>query len=185
MTLKEELFKGYSKPHTVYLANKIAPNQETFDELVELMLSPDMKISQRAAWIFSHCVEQRPWLIKKHLKLIINHLENPAHDAVKRNTLRVLQFIEIEEDEMGILADLCFKFLYSAKESIAIKAHSMTILYNIAKKYPELKNELKMAIQEQLPFGSAGIKNRGNKILRALEKISTPLKYSLTTFAIL
>jgi hypothetical protein len=48
----------------------------------------------------------------------------------------------------------------------------MTVLFNIVKKYPELKDELKMSIEDQLPYGSAGFKSRGRRILKSLEKIS-------------
>ena len=79
--------------------------------------------------------------------------------------------MDIPDDLLGITADICFSFLNSCQEPVAIRAHSMTILYNIVKKYPELKEELKVSIEDQIPYGSAGIKNRGNKILKALEKL--------------
>jgi len=171
MSLREEILKEHSKPHTVYLAHKIGPNQEAFDKLMELFLGNEHLVTQRAAWLFSHCVDTHPWLLKKHLKSMIENLEKPVHVAVKRNTLRILQFIEIPEDLLGLTADICFTFLNSGKETIAVKANAMTVLYNIVKKYPELKEELVIPIEEQMPFGSAGFKGRGRKILKALSKI--------------
>lgn len=44
----------------------------------------------------------------------------------------------------------------------------MTILHNLSKEHPDLKNELRVAIEEQMPYASAGFKSRGNKILKAL-----------------
>jgi len=172
MTIKEELLRDFSKPQMIFLANKIGANQESFDELIDLFLHDDIKVTQRAAWLLSHCVDQHPWLIEKHIEAIILNLEKDVNDAVKRNTLRVLQFMEIPEESMGILAEHCFNYLNSGKEPIAIKAYSMTILFNIVKVFPELKEELQMSIEDQLPFGSAGVKNRGNKILKALQKIN-------------
>ncbi len=172
MTIKEELLRDFSKPQMIFLANKIGANQESFDELIDLFLHDEIKVTQRAAWLVSHCVDLHPWLIEKHIEKIILNLEKDVNDAVKRNTLRVLQFMEIPEESMGILAEHCFNYLNSGKEPIAIKAHSMTILFNIVKVFPELKEELQMSIEDQLPFGSAGIKNRGNKILKALQKIN-------------
>jgi hypothetical protein len=98
-------------------------------------------------------------------------LQVPRSDAVKRCIIGILQDADIPEVEEGILADRCFQFLNSAKETIAVKVFSMTVLFRIVKKYPELKMELKESIQSQLPFGSAGFKNRGQKVLKALEKI--------------
>ncbi len=83
----------------------------------------------------------------------------------------MLQFIDIPEELLGLTAELCFNFLNSGQESIAVKANAMTVLFNIVKKYPDLKEELKITIEEQLPFGSTGFKNRGSKILKALKKL--------------
>ena len=171
MSLREEILKEHSKSHTTYLANKIGPSQEAFDELMELFLGDEYRVTQRAAWLVSHCVDAHPWLIRKHLKSVIKNLQKPVHVAVKRNTVRILQFMEIPEDLMGLTAEICFKFLNSGKETIAVKANAMTVLYTIVKKYPELKEELEISIQEQMPFGSAGFKSRGRKILQALSKI--------------
>ena len=139
MTLKEELLKEFSKKYVFNLAKKIGPDQERFDELIMLFLHDEYRVTQRAAWVLSHCVDNHPWLLEKHLEPIILNLQNDINDAVKRNTVRVLQFMEIPEDLMGILADACFKFLNSGKEPVAIKAHSMTILYNITRKFTRIK----------------------------------------------
>ena len=171
MRLKDELLKDFSKAQMVFLAQKIGPNQEDFDELIRLFLDKDQDVSKRAAWLVGHCTDNYPWLIDKHIKPLLQKLQKNANDPVKRNSLRSLISRDIPDELLGIAADICFKYLNSAKEPIAIKAHAMSILYNITRKYPELKDELKLSIEELLPFGSAGIKSRGNKILKALEKL--------------
>jgi hypothetical protein len=45
----------------------------------------------------------------------------------------------------------------------------MTVLANLAKKLPELKNELVPLIEDQMPFGSAGFISRGRKVLKELK----------------
>ncbi|MFT6970886.1 MAG: hypothetical protein ACJAXX_001453 [Roseivirga sp.] len=47
----------------------------------------------------------------------------------------------------------------------------MTVLLYIARNVAELNNELKIIIERQMPSSSAGFKSRGNKTLKALEKI--------------
>lgn len=44
----------------------------------------------------------------------------------------------------------------------------MTIIYNISQHVPELKPELKELIEEVIIYGSAGLKSRGNKIIKQL-----------------
>jgi len=172
MNLKEEILEDFSKQYVVYLAKKIGANQELFDELMILFLGKDYRITQRAAWILSHCFDENPWLINKHLKVMIDNLKKQVDVAVKRNTVKVLQHVDIPDDLLGDLAEICFGYLNSGKEAVAVKAHSMTILFNIVKKFPELKDELKLSIEDQMPYESAGFKARGRKILKALERMS-------------
>lgn len=170
-SLREELLKEHSKPHTVFLATEIGANQEAFDELMALFLGNEYRVTQCASRVVSHCCDEQPWLLQKHLKAIIENIQGAVHVAVKRNTLRMLQQIDIPEELLGLTAELCFNFLNSGKEPIAVKANGMTVLFNIVKKYPDLKEELRITIEEQMPFGSTGFKNRGSKILKALKKL--------------
>ncbi|MBX2840868.1 MAG: hypothetical protein KTR26_03800 [Flammeovirgaceae bacterium] len=170
MDLKEELLREYNKEHVVFLANYIGNDKEKFAELTDLFLHSEMRVTQRASWVVGHCADLHPELIHPHLTNLVNNLRNNIHDAVKRNTIRILQDIEIPEDLIGDVADICFEFLQSNKETIAIKVFSMTVLFNITKSIPELKNELKVIIEDQMPYGSAGFKSRGRKILKQLNK---------------
>ena len=171
MKLRDELLREHSKANTEYLTNQIGTDQEAFDELIALMFNNEYRVAQRAAWVVGHCIEAHPWLVKKHLKPMIENLQNPVHDAIKRNTLRILQFVDIPEDLHGITAEICFSILNSAKSPIAFKAHAMSALLDIVKIYPELKEELKISIEEQMPFGSAGFISRGRRTLNALKKL--------------
>ncbi|WP_020528207.1 hypothetical protein [Flexithrix dorotheae] len=171
MDLREELLREYNKEHVVFLANYIGNEQEKFAELIDLFLNGEMRVTQRASWVVGHCADQYPELITPYLPTLVYNLRNNIHDAVKRNTVRILQDIDIPEDLIGEAADICFEFLQSNKEAIAIKVFSMTVLFNITKSIPELANELKVIIEDQMPYGSAGFKSRGKKILKELNKI--------------
>ena len=87
---------------------------------------------------------------------------------MKRNTVRVLQDVKIPENMHGILTDICFQYLQNPSEAIAIKVFSMTIIHNLTKQYPELKEELKFILEEQIPFQSVGFRSRAGKILKDL-----------------
>lgn len=172
MMLSEDLTRDFSKRHTVMLAKEIGEDQGRFDELISIMISANPLTAPRAAWVASHCSDMHPWLVQKHLKQLIENLQNPVLDAVKRNSLRMIRSIEIPENMMGLTADVCFKFLYSTKEPIAVKVYAMDVLFGIIKKFPEMKDELKIAITDQMPFGSAGFRSKGRKILKMIDKMS-------------
>ena len=90
------------------------------------------------------------------------------HDAVKRNTLRLLQAISIPQRFHGEIMSLCFDYIASPDESAAIKAFSLTVLQNLSKQYPEIKQELKTIIEDRWEYESAAFKSRAKKILKQL-----------------
>lgn len=172
MDLRKQLLTTHSKENTTLIANYIGANRERFDKLMKLFLYDEYRVIQRAAWVVGDVSRLHPEIVMPYLPEMVENLKKPdLQDASKRNTLRFLQEIEVPEEHWGDLAELCFNFLTSIEEAVAIKVFSMTVLLGIVKNVPELKDELKYAIEDQLPYGSAGFKSRGKKTLKALEKV--------------
>jgi hypothetical protein len=171
MNLQKALLSEHSKAQTIKIVHFIGDNPERFKELMHLFFDPDYRTTQRAAWVMSGCVQKHPSLVTPYLNKMINNLRKPVHDAVKRNTVRVLQHLDLPDKLMGKTADICFELLSTPSEAIAIKAFSMTVLLNITKKQPDLKNELRILIEDQIPYASAGFLSRAKKTLKELDKL--------------
>jgi hypothetical protein len=172
MDLRKQLLTTHSKENTTLIANYVGTDAKRFAALMKLFLYDEYRVIQRSAWVVGDLCKSHPELAMPYLPEMVQNLKKPdAHDAVKRNTLRFMQDIEAPEALWGELAEVCFQFLISMEEAVAIKVFAMTVLLNIVKKVPELKDELRYAIEDQLPYGTAGFKSRGNKTLKALEKI--------------
>jgi len=169
MNLRDEILKEHSKKQTMKIVKYIGTDQKRFDELLRLFLADEYRVTQRAAWALSYCAIEHPELIQKHLKKIILNLEKPVHVAVKRNTLRFIQFVQIPRTLQGRAAEICFRFLNDLKEPIAIRVFAMSVLANICQVHPELSNELRLSIEAQLPYGSAGVHSRAKKVLKSLK----------------
>ena len=171
MNLEFEILKEHSKHQAMKIADWIGGDPKKFAELMGLFLTAEYRVVQRSAWIVSHCAEKHPALIKPWLSKMVKRAgEKNVHDAVKRNVVRVLQFIEIPRSLQGRVANLCFTFLDDPKEPIAVKAFSMTVLAEIAKCEPDLRHEISLVIEQMLPYGSPGIQARARKILNLLSK---------------
>ncbi len=169
MNLPLEIYHRYSKFHALKIVAWIGKDKERFEELMQLLFSDDEKIVLRASWLFSMCAEKHPQLIVPWLKKIIAGASAPnAPGAVKRNVVRTLQFVSIPKSLQGKVVNLCFEFLKNPQEAVAVKAFSMTVLANIAQQQPDLKHEIKLVIEEMLPYGSGGIISRGKKVLKQL-----------------
>jgi hypothetical protein len=172
MNLREEILKEHSKAQCTKIVKWVGSSQPRFDELFCFFLNDEYRVVQRAAWPVSYCVDAHPVLINKHWKMLMDHLKKPdLHDAVKRNSMRFMQEIDLPEKHHGAIMDLCFTYLESPKESLAVKVFSMSVLANLAKYYPEIKAELKLIIEDQLPHQSAGFKSRAKKVLKLLEQL--------------
>lgn len=170
MDIKEALLEEHSKAQTLKIKRYIGSSQDRFKELIDLILEDEYRIVQRASWVVKHTCDSNPMLIYPYLSDLIPRLRKPLHDAYKRNILHILSLLEVPEEYLGELADICFESLENRKEAVAIRVHAMQNLHNICFKEPELANELKLFIEEFMPHESAGFKSRGKKIIDSLRK---------------
>jgi hypothetical protein len=171
MNLVDTILKEHSTRQRNKIVAYVGKNPKRFAELVKVFLNGPYRVTQRAAWPLSYCVEAHPNLVKPHLKLLLKNMLKPGqHVAVKRNTLRLLQFVSVPKSLQGIVVDIGFKLLTDHKEPIAVKVFAMSALKDIALQEPELKNELIPVIEEQLPFASPAFISRARKVLKDLRK---------------
>lgn len=169
MNLREEILKEHSKAQCAKIVKWVGSSQQRFDELFSLFINDEYRVVQRSGWPLSYCVIDHPSFISKHWKALINNLKKTnLHNAVKRNSIRLMQGLEIPEKFHGDVMDICFRFLESPTEALAVKVFSMSVLGNLAAIYPDIKPELKLVIEEQLPHQTAGFKSRAKKVLKMI-----------------
>lgn len=155
LQLRDTILQKHSKEQRDKIVQWVGDSQERFDELFRLFLNDEYRVSQRAAWPLSYCVEIYPSFIRKHLGALIKNLERPnLHDSIKRNTIRLLQYINIPKKFHGTVMNICFGYVESPTEAVAIKAFSLTVLGNLAKLYPDIIAEIRVLIEDQLPNSS-------------------------------
>lgn len=173
MNVREELLKdkNHSKEQALKVSAYACSSPKHFKELIQCFLSNEYRLAQRAAWSVSWAVQENSELIQPYIKDLVEQLQRKnAHDAVIRNSVRILQQITIPEHLHGELMNNCFEFIQSPSTPVAIKAFSLTTLFNLSKQYPEIENELKLIIEERWNNETAAFKSRGKKILKQLNK---------------
>lgn len=169
MDLKKFLNKGQTKAKTLQIVDYVGVNRSRFKQLVNIYQEGPYRITQRAAWPLSYCVQRHPELITTHLNQILDFLNKPnTHDAVRRNTFRLLQYIKIPPRLHAKVINLGFYHLTDKSQAVAIRVFAMSVLANLTEAVPEIKNELKGAIEEQLPLASAAFVSRARKVLKKL-----------------
>ncbi len=145
----------------------IGNDQHRFDQLFHLFINDEPLVVQRSGWPLSYAAMAHPELISKHFNVLLKNLDKPKlHDAVKRNSMRLLQDIDIPVKYQGAVMNKCFEYILSPAEKPAIKAFSLTVLENLSKKYPEIKQELKTIIEDRWEIESTAFRSRAKKIIR-------------------
>lgn len=170
MNLEAELLREHSKRQCTKIVKYVGDNTARFAQLVKLFLQGPYRITQRAAWPVSYCVEAHPTLVNKHLNALLTAAaKKDAPEAVKRNVMRLLQYIEIPKRLQGRTADLCYRFLSSPEEAIAVRVFAMTVMANLSATFPELARELVIILEDALPYGSPGFVSRARKVLKKIK----------------
>lgn len=169
MNIRAELLKEHSKAQAIKISNYACTSKENFEELMQCFLDKEYRVAQRAAWSVSIAAQHKAEIIQPYIPTLVAQLQNKqAHDAVIRNSVRILQQVEIPEALHGEVMNACFQFVETPATPAAIKAFSLTTLYNLSKLYPEIKPELKLIIEELWDNETAAFKSRGKKILSNL-----------------
>ena len=175
MDLERSLRKEHSKTMTDRIVAWIGSDKDRFALLMELFLHSEYRVTQRAAWPLSYCVRAYPGLITPWFKTVLDNLNKKGHPvAVVRNTMRLLQDVDIPKKYHGRVMSTCFEFIQAHETPIAVKAFSLTVLEHLAASYPEILPELKLIIEEQWEQAPPAIRSRAKKILKAIDRKSIP-----------
>lgn len=170
MTIINLLEKEHSKKQMLKIVRFVGNDQKKFDELISFCFGKNEKLAQRASWPVRYCIEKHPDLGSKHIRKMLTQMKKPGHNSIRRNFLKAFESMKISLSFEAELINVCFDLLNKKDEPVAVKAFSMILLFNYCLKYPDLGEELKACIVSQLPFGSAGFRSCGNKIVNYLEK---------------
>lgn len=173
MNIREELLKEklYLKVDADEITRYACASPEHFKQLMDCFLSNDYRVAQRAAWSVSWAARAKPQLIEPYIKNLVEQLtRTDVHNAVIRNSVRILEAISIPEAYHAGVMNACFAFIEKPGTPAAIKAFSLTTLYNLSAQYPDIKPELALIIKTLWDTETPAFKSRGRKILQALEK---------------
>lgn len=166
MDLHQLLRSEHSKKQTDRIVRYIGDDRERFAVLIDLFFKGEYRITQRAAWPLSYCVRAHPALIGPYFKPLLDNLaRKDIHVAVVRNTLRLLQDVDIPKRYQGRVMTTCFDFIQSVETPIAVKAFSLTVLANLSSLYPEIRGELQLIIEEQWEHATPAFRSRAKKFL--------------------
>jgi hypothetical protein len=166
MDIRQALMAGHSKQSTMAIVEFVGDDPKRFAELMKLFFAGDYRLTQRAAWPMNYCAERHPKLILPYLPKLLACLNcEDMHVAVKRNVMRLLQYIEIPKRLTGKVYSQAVDLLDNADEPIAVRCFALTVAARIAKSEPDLLNELRLIVSKHLPHSTAAFKVRAKQVL--------------------
>ncbi len=168
MDYRSQLLLEHSRPNTELIAKNIGNDPVEFKKIVDIIYKEQPPLPQRAAWLLAVVNDQHPELLKPYLSKFIDTIEQFQVDGIKRNMASVLAKHDLPIKLQGKAVDVFFKLMLSPSETVAVKTEAMQTLGNIAMKHPELKSELKMAIEDQLPKTTVAFHSRAKRIFKKL-----------------
>lgn len=164
--MKELLAKKASRANSYKVVSLVGNSPKLYKNLIEIIIDYECPYSEKAAWAMNHCFEENMGFFEDYFSEFTEILKDETYsDSVKRNIVRIFQFIEIPEEFHATIIDSCFQMVIKKDTAIALKAFSLGVLDKMTKRYPELQNELKSCLEDIIPNASSGLKNRAQKIL--------------------
>jgi hypothetical protein len=169
MDLRAELLNNQSKEDAAKIVAWVGKDKARLKQLVDIFLHDEYRASQCAGWPLGDVGKIYPELFEPYIPEMLKRMNEPGvHGSVKRNVVRILQYVDVPEKHQGIVMNACFELLADPKEAIAVRVFSMTVLDNLSKVYPDIRQELLAIIKDELEHEpSAAFRSRAEKVLRS------------------
>lgn len=138
--------------------------------LVELLplLYKDQKTGMRFSWLIGSLCEQKPQLVYPIVRTVFSKRHEVPFKNFERSLAKIFWLVKIPEDMEGLVTDELFNWLLNPKLNVTTKCYAISALEKLAKKYPDLKSELTIAINDQIDKNSISFQQRAKRILANL-----------------
>jgi len=185
----EVLEKGSNKlEHRSFLVKSCLKNPTLVAILLDFMSTIDDENSTFSARILELSCKENLELVLPFLDEFCALLSKVKFDGAIRPCAKICELLmityflrnniyyrnSVTDIHLEKIIEAGFDWMITDK-SIAIQAYTMQTLYLLGTKYDWIHSELALIIEKDIPTGSTGYKNRGRKVLRAIET-ETPLK---------
>lgn len=168
MDYASQLAKEHSRANTDFIAKAIGNDAAEFKKIIDIIFNEAAPIPQRASWLLQVIPRTHPELIKPYVKLFIDSVSGFKVDSIKRGMMFSLSLQKIPEKLQAKALNICFEFMLSANETVAVKVYAMELASNITKQHPDLQNELIAVIEDQLPKTTAAFHARAKRVLKGI-----------------
>ncbi len=151
------------------LAKKIISEKIDLRKLLYI-LDSDKNIATHFIWLVGYICELSPETVFPAIKDFFLQRKKTQIKNYDRSLAKMFVYCGIPEEIEGEAATLMFEWILSSDVIVSTKNYSAIALYNLTLKYPELKSELILTIQDQLDKNSISFNQTTRKLLINLLK---------------
>lgn len=153
-----------------YVSYIVGSDKNALNEIINLIYTAKHPINQRAAGVLETVSRIHPELIEATMNKFIDTFQDFGIAGIRRNLMKMFTRFNYNDSQKARLINIGFSCLTEKKESIAVKAYAMEVLFNISQSIPEIKQELILIIEDGMYWETAAWKARGRKMLGKLLK---------------
>lgn len=129
------------------IIDKINGSPELFNEFLDFSLLPNKPLAWRAAWVLKSCLVKNDRRISERALEITKSIKG-KEDGHQRELIKTLEIIELDESYEGYLFDECLTIWETLSKIPSTRMTAFKSMNRIAKKYPELKQDLRLLTEE-------------------------------------
>lgn len=167
MTELEEILLTKYKGEMIRYFNT-HPN--VFEEAIKLAINDKQPFSWRSAWLLWSSLEINDSKMSNHIDEILNNIDGKK-DGHQRELIKILEKLNLNEYQEGKLLNICFNLWENVNKIPSIRYTAFRNILKIAKKYPELANEIEYFTQQHyIDTLSSGTKHSIKKMIKNFKK---------------
>jgi hypothetical protein len=137
-------------------------NQQTFDELFKDLFDNDRLIVMRTADAVEKITITHPEYLKLHKKQLLDLLDEAVNKELKWHLAQLISRLNLNNKETSIVWAKLTQWAKDKSESRIVRVLSLQSLFDIQKKFPELKkdytNTIEIMDRENIPSIKARIR---------------------------
>ena len=144
-SLKEENSEVNRKNWSNYLIT----TQVKLDDIKAIIHHPH-PIGIRFSWMLGNICELKPEMLAPVFPYFFTNRNNIQIPNFNRSIAKMCVYVTLPEKLEGEIMSALFEWLTDPKVIVTTKYFSLKALYKLSLKYPEIKSELKLTIEEQM-----------------------------------
>ena len=182
MTLEDVLsYRTAHRENRMKAAQWVLAHPEHVEGLLRYTFKHNEKVALKASWALEFVFLEKPELLYPYLDLFFSEIGEATHESVIRPLAHISEILCIkyykkkdpelravlDEPHKQLLIECCFDWLIG-DHKVACQCRAMTCLYYLGSEQEWIYPELKHILNDRIHHGSAGYKNRAQKILDKL-----------------